>query len=408
MVSLRRSIVFLGLLLSLTGLPACAHSRMRTESATGMMMMEDAPAWRAMMARYATCHSYEDRGNATQRVLPDDVPLGAQHSSEVPRSESVTSFSTTFERATGAFRFTFQRTDGVWGVLWRPSAGAVRTWWTVEPRVSETPLPDGIEAFAGVSRGTSYAVPGLLLGLPDTVRGMTLQSEAVEDVRGVECVRLSASESGRVVVVWIGKADHALRRWFSHERVDPRAQAASPAVVSQFTEEQRKEIGAGKAFILDDTIDYFPAVERSGRFQKVRVAAPAIRRGGAPRACPCSGDLTVPARLAAMKCLISERERLWLEAVRRRRHLVVLVPRGHSHGVDGALDVGEAWLRGVLVSLGDSPCRLLVLPLLEDGEAFVARERSPPAPRARDYRFISVHLRIRGRRTRGSAHRPRW
>lgn len=59
-----------------------------------------ADALSVMQARYATCASYEDRGTS--------VTVSTYEDGQPPRSETLT-FSTLFDRATGAFRFEYEQ-----------------------------------------------------------------------------------------------------------------------------------------------------------------------------------------------------------------------------------------------------------------------------------------------------------
>ncbi len=201
---------------------------------------------------YRTCRSYEDAGTLTEVSVKEGVPGPAER----------TAFGTRFERTTGAFRTTFARSDGVRGTIWRPTAGPVHTWWTVKSGIRDMQLSYAIGAFAGVSRGTVSLVPALLEGLPTSLDGLDFHRDGGETIRGVYCIRLSARRDAHVVVVWIGVADHVIRRLLSSEPINPRALAASAGLEQYASKDVLNQVESTPPYIAVDTFDFEAVLDR--------------------------------------------------------------------------------------------------------------------------------------------------
>jgi hypothetical protein len=141
--------------------------------------------------------------------------------------------------------------------------------WTLKPSVEEMDLEQAIGGFAGVSGGTAWRIPSLLLGIGDGFLGGTFSVERNEAVNGVPCMKLVARERDRETLLWIGTHDHAIHKVF--ERVNFKAETRSDAEIlaempTDLSDEERKHelevMRRREPFVSESTTDYEPAFDR--------------------------------------------------------------------------------------------------------------------------------------------------
>lgn len=170
-----------------------------------------------LAATYATCRSYRDSGVVSNAFDPQHV--------------DVKPFRTAFVRP-DQFRFEFQSALGpdpspssknayiVWS-----KAGAVRSWWYVEPAVERySSLADAISSATGVSRGSAHTIAALLM--PDRIRGAKPSSMTDltrlpdETVDGAACFKLAGRYGfgNQPRTVWIERATYLIRRIVDENR----------------------------------------------------------------------------------------------------------------------------------------------------------------------------------------------
>ncbi|HTR51859.1 MAG TPA: TlpA disulfide reductase family protein [Kofleriaceae bacterium] len=178
----------------------------------------------AMVAAYRGAHAYADRGE------------------QLDGAGKRRTFETAFERP-DRFRFE-ERDDGdpARAYVISSSRSGVVTRWYVRPDVVErdADLADAIGAAAGISGGTSYLIPGLLL--PGVSGGDTIAMlddghvEGIEAIGGHPCWRISGRRHARdAVTLWIDRDRHLLRRIAIRRRVAPIDSTAPFDVVSTTT-----------------------------------------------------------------------------------------------------------------------------------------------------------------------------
>jgi hypothetical protein len=142
-----------------------------------------------MATTYATCKTYQDSGWVTTIFIRGD----GQRTDKKP-------FSTAFVRPT-RFRFEFKSSfDGhTWHRYLVCADGAdARTWWDIQPGVTQQPsLALGLAGATGVSGGSAHTVPALLM--PDTIGGKRLtdltQLKRLGDAKigEVDCFRIQGT-----------------------------------------------------------------------------------------------------------------------------------------------------------------------------------------------------------------------
>lgn len=163
-----------------------------------------------MAHAYSSCKSYYDEGVVTTVF----------HDKRGRRTEKL-SFTTAFARP-DRFRFEFRefRNGGQeyeQYIVWRDGE-SVRTWWSIQPGIeNETSLGMAIAGATGVSGGSAYTIPSLLL--PDEIggRGLTdltrLEVLDDEDVNAVPCSKIQGRErSGDVNTLWVEKGSYLVRK----------------------------------------------------------------------------------------------------------------------------------------------------------------------------------------------------
>jgi hypothetical protein len=173
-----------------------------------------------IVARYASCASYEDRGTSVTTFTPED---GSK-----PR-RLVIEFETTFDRARGGFRFEY-RASGLSHekrcILWRAGPGPVRAWWSQSAGIGSGELESLLSVHAGTSAGTSSLVPVLLLGRP-LPYALTLDANgnananASADANGdadADDDAWKIEARGRRMTLWARKSDLAIVRWVARHR----------------------------------------------------------------------------------------------------------------------------------------------------------------------------------------------
>ncbi len=157
-----------------------------------------------MLSRYASCATYEDRGESVTTFTPTD-------GSRVRRLKIT--FETAFERAGGGFRFEYQASGlstEKRGIVWRETVGPARSWWSQSPATAQGELSALLlSVHAGTSGGTSQMIPALLLGrpLPWTLGPAAPRYEELE----IPIV-------GRAMTLFCRADDHAVLRWTSQHR----------------------------------------------------------------------------------------------------------------------------------------------------------------------------------------------
>jgi len=220
------------------------------------------PPLREMAERYATCVSYEDTGMLTVTNRDDNGPEhGPDH----------IQFETLFDRARGGFRFDFSQVyarfvDPHRAAIWRHSPGLVHTWWSLKHRAPDQELASAIDEFGGISLRTSRNVPMMLFGwAPNPYRELVFQIDGDETVRDAPCVKLSARQEDRLVIMWIGKRDHALRKLF--ERWHNDGLPLDATVIANLPEEVRNKLAqvprTPAPFTTELSTEYNPVFDRS-------------------------------------------------------------------------------------------------------------------------------------------------
>lgn len=129
-------------------------------------------------------------------------------------------FSTAFERPT-SFRFEYTSDmEGMGGnrmVIWT-EGDAVRTWWTIDPRIkTEESLDLAIAGATGVSNCSAHTIPRLLM--PTKIQGWALTDGkdpkpiGREKIGKVTCDKISCSGPNHSSnIFWIGQTDHLVRK----------------------------------------------------------------------------------------------------------------------------------------------------------------------------------------------------
>ena len=170
-----------------------------------------------VISTYASADSYVDEGEVTTLYLD---PRGS--------FTEVKPFSTAFVRPTG-FRFEFRHrndADDEWQsyVIWR-DGNAVKKWWSIDPGVkSENTLQMAIGTAAGVSSGTSSAIPSLLMTdlmvkRYGSLSDLRLQGE--ETVEGHDAYRIEGQDrGGRPLTLWVDKDSLLIVKTFERRKHD--------------------------------------------------------------------------------------------------------------------------------------------------------------------------------------------
>jgi RNA polymerase sigma factor (sigma-70 family) len=175
----------------------------------------------AVMAKtYADARSYEDEGEVT--IVFVDGPTG--------RFTVKRPFSTKFVRPKlYRYEFTERAGDGEGErkrfVIWSDAAPErSRYWWTVQPKIEEGPLAMSIASGTGISGGSAFTVPNLLM--PDTLPGPPLTGlkdlklvgeEAVDEA---PCYKIEGkSRRGDPETAWIDKATSLVRKIFTTNQI---------------------------------------------------------------------------------------------------------------------------------------------------------------------------------------------
>jgi hypothetical protein len=204
----------------------------------------------AMAERYATCSSYEDSGTLIDIRIDRD---GSRHFARR------LTFSTVFDRATGAFAFRYSIDERPRGALWRSSMGPAHLWAAYYPDKMEVDISRGIAALTGVSSGTSYEVSTRLLGLRNVMDKQHFHLEREEAIQGLLCVKLVTDDGN--LALWIAKNERTLQRVFNRVRLDPRDLLADPRIASHLGSDERKRIEASLPFTSEKTIEYKPVLD---------------------------------------------------------------------------------------------------------------------------------------------------
>jgi hypothetical protein len=157
---------------------------------------------RATADTYANCHTYRDTGRATTKPA-----------SGAPGPILFAPFQTAFERPE-QFRFGVQAMT-LGHIVWRHGA-ALRSWSHHDGFKKPESLDSALSALAGVSGGSSVAVPRLLLG--DAAHGPPLMdmTDLVRlenaELNGAHCYCLRGREAIGTTTVWIDQTSHLLLR----------------------------------------------------------------------------------------------------------------------------------------------------------------------------------------------------
>jgi hypothetical protein len=201
----------------------------------------DAERWlRGMTERYATYRSYEDTGIVTSVTRS----TGAE-----PHTSRIT-FATAFDRASGAFFFEYREPSDVSarrGVAWRRTEGPTQVWLSIDSKDREGDLATVVSSLAGVSHRVSRHVPAMLMGWGagfsglETRPGQVFDLDGEESVGGSQCTRLAAQTSDAKVILWIGKANYALRKIYRR---------------TQFPQSDENS-----EFTVDEVIEYSPVFD---------------------------------------------------------------------------------------------------------------------------------------------------
>jgi hypothetical protein len=196
----------------------CAASRARPTNA-----LPGAPVLDTMAQRYAQGRSFEDHGTLSVLARFDNGYSTAQ----------LIAFDTYFDRAAGRFMFYFKDIfdrsgPTLVGAIWRTGPGLSRTWSSLRPGTKDMELAASIDAFSGMSLGTSRVVPGMLLGWGARelwpLRESEFRIEREERIGSAMCKVLSARNDGHVVTIWVGEDDHALWKLFERYHDDGRVE----------------------------------------------------------------------------------------------------------------------------------------------------------------------------------------
>jgi hypothetical protein len=164
----------------------------------------------ALLEVYAECNTYRDCGQVITRF---------SHADGSPGYTEVLLFTTAFIRP-DRFRFEFRdQEDEEWEryIVWA-NGTAIRTWWHLNDGVEEEEsLSMALAGATGVSGGSAYRVPALLMpaeigggSLADLNRLARLTSLGDEPLDGVTCYRLQGRFPPRVV-------DPAMEEWAREE-----------------------------------------------------------------------------------------------------------------------------------------------------------------------------------------------
>jgi len=199
-----------------------------------------------MAAAYAHATSYADQGVAV------DVYRAPQRD----HSRRLT-FTTAFVRPR-SFRFEYRDNGDAARayVIWSDGS-RVRTKWFVDDNKVHDVRTFGlaIAAATGVSSGTAYSVPSLLL--PDLVRGRSVSTlnsahvEGIEVVGGRKCYRVSGKISEDSRTLWIDIETYMLRKIVDRRHIAP---------------------SGGDAFDVESTVTYTPVL--NGPVSAAQLAEP--------------------------------------------------------------------------------------------------------------------------------------
>jgi outer membrane lipoprotein-sorting protein len=174
----------------------------------------------ARMAKtYADARSYEDDGEVT---LVFTSPMGRR---TVRRP-----FSTMFVRPK-LYRYEFAERYGEGKnernrfVIWSDAAPErSKSWWTIQPDIKEVPLTMAIAAGTGISGGSAFTVPHLLM--PDVLPSLALTGlkdfklVGEEKVDKAPCDKIEGKNvDGDPETVWIDKATSLVRKIFTTFKV---------------------------------------------------------------------------------------------------------------------------------------------------------------------------------------------
>ncbi|WP_435021522.1 LolA family protein [Tundrisphaera sp. TA3] len=179
-------------------------------------------AFARMVRAYATARSYEDTGEITTVFNGPNVNFA-----------NLLRFSTKYERPT-RFRFEFSdigpdgRTEKSHYVIWSAEAPErAKSWWTIQPKVSEVSMRQALGTAAGVSGRSSVNLPSLLMPGPRVevpfggMHDLKLGGEA--EIEGVACWWIDGkSRRGDPLAIWIDK-DSSLVRKIVHQFTIPGA-----------------------------------------------------------------------------------------------------------------------------------------------------------------------------------------
>ena len=121
-------------------------------------------------------------------------------------------------------------------VIWSDAAPErSKTWWTIQPEIKEGPLAMAIAAGAGISGGSAFTVPNLLM--PDTIPGLPLTGLKDPKLVGEEAVDEAPCDKiegknvrGDTQTVWIDKATSLVRKIFSAYRSPGRRSSRRPRI----------------------------------------------------------------------------------------------------------------------------------------------------------------------------------
>jgi hypothetical protein len=155
---------------------------------------------------YASCESYHDEGVVVTTFYN-------------PTRRTQRPFSTRFVRSRG-FLFEFRKERGEEGgsqyAVWMEK-GRARSWWSIRPeRDDADTLGVALAGASGVSGGSAYRVPYLLMPELHDGRPPRLRPPVIVDVAGAAaqgCIVVErAWETGGVEQIWIDSTTHLIRR----------------------------------------------------------------------------------------------------------------------------------------------------------------------------------------------------
>lgn len=252
----RFSPVLLGASLAAAG---CCGAR-SSDSANADLFNRTSATLSGLDMRYRSCDSYEDSGTVLVRITSEGSGRTYLDTAR---------FETTFERASGGFRFRYQK-DGGGGreevIVWRSPGGPTRASSWLTPEVRDVDLEGELRAVRGITERVSWLTLPVLLGFRASFQEEQFRLDGSEAIKGERCWRLTAS--GRnAITIWISQRDQTLRRVFERTQLhasQEELQTAMAALPSDAPTSLREQLlrERGRPFVVETTIEYAPIVNR--------------------------------------------------------------------------------------------------------------------------------------------------